>query len=384
MQGVHSMKILCVIDHFGSGGAQRQLVNLALGLKARGHRVEFFIYHPDHAFFRAPVDQAGIPVHEVRKGRGFSWRVLRRLAGLLREESYDGVISFLDSPNVYADLAGMLNPRTRLIVSERASHHNDRNRAAALFRRLLHRRADVVVANSYSHAAWLARHPWLRGRTTTIYNGYPLRPPSRVAVDETSPLRLLVIGRVGPEKNALRLMEALRVLHERRGEVPHIAWAGNQDGRPAGLAYRRELERRLDLHPEVKEHWTWLGERSDIPELLGAHHALIHPSLHEGLPNVVCEALLAGRPVLASRVCDHPRLVEEGSRGFLFDPKDANSIADAIERMYEVSPEQWAALSANARRYAEENLGIDRLVSAYESLLTSDSASVPFDSARRR
>jgi glycosyltransferase involved in cell wall biosynthesis len=363
------MKILLVIDHFGSGGAQRQLVNLALSLDDRGHRVEIFIYYPAHAFFRAPVDQAGIRVHELRKGRGFSFRVLRRLAGLLRTERYDGVISFLDSPNVYAELASTVSPGTRLIVSERGSHHTDRNRAEGLLRRVLHRRADVVVANSHSHEEWLARHAWLRGRTTTIYNGYPIGPRSPVTVSEVPPLRLLVIGRVGPEKNGLRLMEALSLLHERGRDVPYVAWVGAQDQRPAGLAYRRELDRRLAAHPEVKAKWMWLGERSDIPELLEAHHALIHPSLHEGLPNVVCEAFIAGRPVLASNVCDHPLLVEEGDRGFLFDPEDACSIAEAIERLSAVSSEQLKELSANARRYAEENLGLDRMTAAYEFLL---------------
>lgn len=362
------MKILLVIDHFGSGGAQRQLVNLALGLKERGHEVQIFIYYPEHAFFRDPLERAGVTVHEVHKGRGFSMKVVRRLAALLREESFDGVISFLDTPNVYAELAATWSSGTRLIVSERASHRSDRNRVEALLRRLLHGRADVVVANSHSHAAWLARHPWLRGRTATIYNGYPIGAAAPTP-DPPPPLRLLAVGRVGPEKNGLNLVRALALLHDRHGRVPHVSWVGKQDGRPAGLAYRRELDRLLELHPEVRAHWSWLGERSDVPDLLRSHHALVHPSLHEGLPNVVCEALLAGRPVIASNVCDHPLLVEEGRRGFLFDPEDPRSIADAIDRLSGLSPERWTELSRNARRFAEDTLGIDRMVDEYEALL---------------
>ena len=59
------MKILLVIDHFGSGGAQRQMVYLAGGLHDRGHDVEFFVYHPHHDFFRSAVDERRIVVHEV-------------------------------------------------------------------------------------------------------------------------------------------------------------------------------------------------------------------------------------------------------------------------------------------------------------------------------
>ena len=46
------MKILCVIDSLGSGGAQRQIVNLACGLKKKGHDVDVFVYFPEFSFFR--------------------------------------------------------------------------------------------------------------------------------------------------------------------------------------------------------------------------------------------------------------------------------------------------------------------------------------------
>jgi glycosyltransferase involved in cell wall biosynthesis len=363
------MKILCVIDHFGSGGAQRQLVNLAIGLQARGHHVEIFVYYPHRAFFRPIVAQAGIPVHEVHKGRGFSVKVLWRLVRLLRHESYDGVISFLHSPNIYAELARSLSPGTKLIVSERSSHHGDRNRLSALIGRILHGLADVVVANSHSHARWLRRYPWLKRRTTTVYNGYPIEEFAAPHTEFKPPIRLLVIGRIGPEKNGLQLIEGLRLCRPINGYIPMVSWAGAQDDRLMGRAYRRELDACLDLQPDIKSRWTWLGERSDIPNLLQQHHALIHPALYEGLPNVVCEAMLAGRPILISDVCDHALLIEERTRGFLFDPNDAQSIANAIERLCELSEGEWLQLSTNVRQYALRNLSIERMVQAYESLL---------------
>src|SRR5690606_21739605 len=81
----------------------------------------------------------------------------------------------------------------------------------------------------------------------------------------------------------------------------------------------------------VADRWRWLGRREDVPELMRAHDALVHPAFFEGLPNAVCEALASGLPVLASRVCDHPRLVGE-DRGLLFDPGSPEDIAAALER----------------------------------------------------
>jgi glycosyltransferase involved in cell wall biosynthesis len=364
------LKILCVVDHFGSGGAQRQMAVLACGLKEAGHEVECFIYYPQHTFFRPMIDQAGIEVHEVSKGRGFSLVVLWRLIRLMRVKRYSAVIAFLGSPAVYAEISKAFSRNTILVVSERSSHLGDDGPLAALLRRLLHNMADYVVTNSHSHAAWLRHYRWLRHKVRTIYNGYTMNPlGDSEPADIKHGVRLLVVGRVGPEKNGLRLVQALIEFRRKHGFVPTVAWAGLRDTRSTGVAYCRALEQLLDEHPEVGNFWEWLGERSDVPELLRRHHALIHPSLHEGLPNAVCEAFVSGRPVVASRVCDHPLLVEEGKTGFLCDPEDPESIRCAIERLTDLSTEQWRQICGNARRFAEETLGVDRMVSAYEELL---------------
>jgi glycosyltransferase involved in cell wall biosynthesis len=105
--------------------------------------------------------------------------------------------------------------------------------------------------------------------------------------------------------------------------------------------------------------------------LLRGYDALIHPSLYEGLPNAVCEALAAGIPVLASNVCDHPLLVADGSRGYLFDPRDPPGIAAAIAKLAELDSGAWRDLERNAREYASANLGVDKMVESYAALFRS-------------
>jgi len=63
---VPPMRLLLVIDHLGLGGAQRQIVELACGLAARGHTVELFTYFPQHEFFLRRVLEEGIAVHSYR------------------------------------------------------------------------------------------------------------------------------------------------------------------------------------------------------------------------------------------------------------------------------------------------------------------------------
>ena len=367
------MKLLCVIDHFGSGGAQRQLVELACGMAARGHTVSAFVYFPAYDFFRAKLDSHGVEVHSVSKGRGFSTDVVRALAQLMRRERFDAVVSFLDRPNTYAELAHLLEGKgSTLLVSERSSHLHDRRRVLAWAKRLLHARAHAVVANNQTHAQWLRRHVWLNRKVHCIYNGVdldafnasPNLPPTPCA------LRLLAVGRVGPEKNVLCLIEALAEHQQRHGWLPQLSWAGRRDDSAAGLAYGRSVDAALQRHPAVATAWHWLGERSDVPALLASHHALVHASFYEGLPNVVCEAMAAGRPVLLSAVCDHPRLVTPAERGFLFDPHDSRSLLAAIESLATQPLSAWTSMAQATRSYAERELGTSTMVARYEALIT--------------
>jgi glycosyltransferase involved in cell wall biosynthesis len=361
---------LLVVDHLGLGGAQRQLVELACGLKARGHRVEILVYFPQHAFFRQRVEERQIVVHEYHKNRGFSLGVIRRLRSLRRSGKFDIVISYLNSPTVYAELANLLADDARLIVSERCSHHDDKSWLVSNARRLLHVLADRVVTNSQTHARWLRTKYWLQRKVTCIYNGVDLGPaplpkgfPGRDAE-----LRLLAVGRVCPQKNVAGLIAALDHFQGEHGYVPRVSWAGKPEAGRAGLSYERHISELLAGSAAVNRQWRWLGEQPDMRRLLREHDVLVHPSLYEGLPNAVCEALAAGVPVLASNVCDHPLLVADGVRGFIFEPDEPRSIAGAIDSIARLSAARWEGLCVSARRYAEANLAADKMVGAYENL----------------
>lgn len=364
------MKILCVIDSFVSGGAQRQMVELAVGLQSSGHEVEMFVYHPELDFFRGAVDRAGIRVHAVSSRGGFSLSVLSGLVGVLKHGGFDAVISFLGSSNVYAELARVAVPGVRLIVSERNSRHADGSPAPALLKRVLHVLADRVVANNHAHAEWLKRYPWMKHRTACIYNGFVIdEPVCRAQKAPDGRLRLLVLGRVVEQKNPVGLVRALGIFHQRNGFVPEVSWAGRREHSADGERYWRLVEDVLDEHPAVRDRWHWLGESKDVRGLFAVHDALVLPSFYEGLPNAVCEAFIARRPVLASNVCDNPLLIGDNERGVLFDPQDPDDMARALERFSRMDAVEREAMADKGRAYAVSQLGIERMVRRYERLL---------------
>lgn len=366
------MKILCVIDSLGSGGAQRQMVELAIGLKARGHSVYVFIYYPQHDFFESRLVSGGVDLIKFDKSKRYSLGVIRKLLMVLKEGDYDIVLSFLKTPNIYAELGRLFGYCSTLIVSERSSHKAIGSKVKGSIQRHMHSFSDYIVVNSHDQKAWLAReYSALSKKIVCIYNGvekakFPYTP--QVRYEDPKDATLLSVGRIGREKNPEVLIRALDVFYQKLGWVPEVLWVGGQDDSVGGRQYRSELQGILLALPHVDKKWTWLGVRSNVSEYLQRSVCLVLPSLYEGLPNAVCEALMSGRPVIASNVCDNGRLVEDGARGYLFESENPVSLCLAIEKLLNLSYEERASLGKNARKYAEDELGVELMVSNYEQL----------------
>jgi glycosyltransferase involved in cell wall biosynthesis len=360
------MRILCVIDSLCSGGAQRQLVYLACGFKRHGHHVEFFTYYPQD-FFKPELDQADIQTHLRLKANRFSLAPILELHRLIRQEAFDVVLAFLETPVVYAELACIGIPSVTVIASERNSVMNGKVSPDRLAKSRLHLLARTVVVNSHAHRDWMAaRFHYLNRRLVTIWNGVDtevFRPAGRCSCDGT--LKLLGVGRITPQKNLPALVHALGICQRNNLRVT-LDWAGMPDD----LACHREVLSAI-TDQRVGSIWRWLGVRKDIPALLHQYDALILPSLWEGLPNVVCEALAAGLPVLASDVSDNGRLVGDGDHGFTFPPGRPEAMASAIERFARLPAAERGAMSRRARAFAEQHLSLAAYIGAYEQLLSA-------------
>ena len=129
----------------------------------------------------------------------------------------------------------------------------------------------------------------------------------------------------------------------------------------------------LNENPDVASLWKWLGNVEDIFKQFKQADALLAASLYEGLPVVLCEAMLTGCFVIASDVCDHPLLIDESKRGLLCNPLSPESICKAIESLNNMKVEARNETIDEARKFAEKNFNIEKMVSSYEFLLNTQS-----------
>lgn len=369
------LRVLLFIDGLGSGGAQRQFAHLATGLAARGHSVTVSVYNgQDH--FADQIAAAGIDIVRIDKPSRFSLKPVFDLARLYRARSAQVIIAFLRSPAIKAELARLLVPGMAVIAAERSTYPDLPLPIGLRIVQSAHRLARFVTVNSSHQAQAMRREfPRLADRIVTIRNGVAIEPPS-IASPRSRELRLLAISSLMPYKNSVRLAEALALLRDERGLRVHLSWLGETfESMPGYGAYSQTTERIRQLG--LTDQWTWLGVTRDVVSVLGAHDALIHPSLYEGTSNAVCEAMASALPVLAGRVADHPQMLAETGAGLLFDPLDVRSIADAIAQFASTDERQRGEMGRRGQAVIERYYSFEQMVTAYEALAHATVAKQP-------
>ncbi|OMP78873.1 glycosyltransferase family 4 protein [[Flexibacter] sp. ATCC 35208] len=360
------MKVVLCIDGLGSGGAQRQIVLLAELLISSGHTVEFITYLDDN-FYKEVTERLGINVVTVKWTNLFSRTYNFLLA--VKQAKPDNVISFLDNPNLITELASLPFRKWGLIVSERTGKIgkiSTRDKVRFHF----HRLADVVVTNSYNLSHFVMNNaPWLKKKVHTIVNAVDFEKFRPMEVTPAKDVvKIVVAASYQRLKNPENLIKAIHFL---KGQPVELYWYGNKmmkDGVP------QNTSRYLDAESYVKTHGlekvVFLdGPSREIPRLFNEASAVCLPSFYEGCPNVICEAMACGKPVLASNVCDNPRLVKEGVNGFLFDPNNVTSIADAIKKLMALSPVQVDKMSMENLAFAAAEFDKSVFLNKYLNLL---------------
>lgn len=175
-------------------------------------------------------------------------------------------------------------------------------------------------------------------------------------------------GQVSEIKGIWEFIDAAEML-VRRG-VPAVFAVLGDDLKGKG-ELRRQAEQRV-AGRGLAGRFRFLGFRPDAPRLIPAFDIIAVPSHVEPLGNATLEAMAAGRPVVGSRVGGIPEMVIDGETGILVPPRDAATLASALERLAG-DPARARAMGQAARRRADESFSISahigRVQQAYDRLL---------------
>jgi glycosyltransferase involved in cell wall biosynthesis len=364
------MKILCVIDCLGSGGSQRQIVELALGFKEMGHHVSFLTYH-NIEFYNPILINAGIAITCVQE-KNYLLRLIK-MRRFIRAGNFDGVVAFLEGPNFICEFAGLPYKSWKLVVSEGSANPNIFKSFKHLFYRLFHVFADFVVANSYANMKIIQKiNPFLsRAKCKVIHNIIDFnkwKPLETYVPRKNKRLELIVVASHQYLKNLNGIVEALSMMSEEEKSRIKIDWYGDKLTEPYfDNSYVEGLQKIQDYH--LDHIITFHPATNPILPKIQEADALGLFSYYEGFPNVICEAMACGKPIVCTSVSDLPDLLSY-NKNLLCDPADPKSIKQAISYLINLQIDELVQIGQKNVEIAKKIFMKEKNVTEYLQLLT--------------
>ncbi len=361
-QATGNLRLLYVIDSLGPGGAERSLAELLPFYVANAIRPVVVCLRRNEQGVEALVRRLGCEVRFLPKGGRFAQA--RALRGILKKE----VVDLIHTTLFESDIAGRL-AATKTGIPVLTSLVNTTYDTARLTDPNV-RRARLWAARFID--GWTARHLTSHFHSVSMAAKESavqiLRiPPQRVTVVERGrSLELLGspglhrrraarrrlgladddevivnVGRQEYQKGQKYLLYAAGILASTRPRL--VVLVAGREGHASGEL----LE--LSDHLQLRDRLRFLGHRDDVPELLAAADVFAFPSVYEGLPGAVIEAMALGLPIVASDLQALREVVDDGANGLLVKPESPTALVAALARVLD----DHAMASAFGRRGRE-------------------------------
>ena len=368
-------KIVHLVTSLEVGGAQH---NMLLGLpRLDPERYEHILVSiMDRMQMEQQFRQLGIDVHTLGLSRKTDLAVALRLRSLLQKLRPDILHTYLIHGNILGRIVGRLVGVPVIIGSELTI--GQAGRLGKLATKLTNPLTDAVEVNSETGGRAVVTDLGVPAEKVEVVlpgldldafsctkNRSSIR--SQIGVQEHQHL-VLYIGRLRSVKGVEYGIKAFARAAEANPTL-HLALAGDGEQRDylENLAYDLGISKRA----------TFLGERSDLPDVLSAADSVLMPSLREGFPRVAIEAMAASKPVIATKVGAISEAIVDDNSGILVVSRDVPAMSTAITHLTGDSDLQ-ARLGANARTRVENHysaeLYVARLDEMYSQWSTDKSA----------
>lgn len=286
---------------------------------------------------------------------------------IIRDISPDVVLTYTIKPNIYGGIACRFChiPYIANItgLGSAVEAENFFGKMLVRFYRWALKKAKCIFFQNVSNKEFFVK-------CGLKHNNIKVLPGSGVNIEEhcyeeypaeSDKLIFLFIGRLMRDKGVIELLEAAKQIKSKYENI---------EFRLVGFC-EEEFEKELKER-NVEEYVSLYGQQDDVHSFIKGCHAVILPSYHEGMANVLLEAAACGRPVLASDIPGCQETFEEECSGFGFSPRSVESLKEAIEKFIALDYSQKSKMGKKGRVKIEKefnrNIIIDRYTVEIESI----------------
>ena len=358
-------RIFFLADDLCSGGAERQMVTLACLLKQRCYDVSVYCYGKAD-FYADILRRSNVPIIWE-----YAPNYLKRIIKVrkhIRNNKYDAVISFLPTCNFLNNISAIGGKSWKVITGERSARTSSFTTLRGKLFNWLQRYSDYIVCNSHNAASgWKRYMPEFNDKLRVIYNIVTLgKIDSEYIPKVDGKIHIVVAATYQFLKNPLGLIDALMLMNEEQRENIVIDWYGRKNVGGDCQAYDRSLE--LIQKYGIGDILHLNADTKDIANIMNKADAVMLLSWVEGLPNVICEAMTIGKPIIMSRVSDYSTLVDD-ENGFLCDWDKPDTIKEAIVSMANCDCTQLKQMGRASKEKSGKLFSAETVIQQWKNLL---------------
>lgn len=363
------INVLFIIWSLEKGGAERFLVSLAKNLNTSKIKATVCCLNWKGRW-ATELEEKGIPVIALNKKGKLDFVAFRKLVEIIKESKFDIVNTHLWTADVFGRLAAIC-AGTKIIISTAQNVDIWKQWWHRFIDKLLVSRTAQIIAVSEAVKEYYHKKIGIPlNKITVIPNAvevekFETKYDITKLYDEFSvspnDFILACIGRLSEQKGQKYLLEAMSLL---RNDYPQlkVLFVGYGEKEKS----LNELAHKLNIYNSVR----FLGYRSDIPQILQLSNALVLPSLYEGLPLCVLEAMAAARPVITTKIGGVQNLVVNGETGYTVAPADGKALAISISNLINF-PENSLLLGIKGKELVVNNYSIKKIADQTSDLLSA-------------
>jgi len=345
--------IVQIIPALGYGGAERLVVDLINNSDIQKYRFTVIVFFDDTPL--KALIKKNVEVVLVEKKSKLDFSFLNRLEKKLAELKPDLVHGHLFAGDFWGRLAAH-----RLKIPYLSTEHNlnyDDGFVKNFIKKIVSRKQDYFVACSMAVADYMRMKYKIKNEISVIYNGIDLKRFAGLPLSTwQEPLRFLMVGRLVKQKGHAVVLTALNNLKNLSWKLT-IVGSGIEKNNLVKFVQKNNLQDRVEF----------FDPSSQVEKYYEQAEVLLVPSLWEGLGVVTMEAMASERLVLASNVDGLVEIIQDKEVGYL---ADSNNILDWQEKIKYIlnNKKEGQKLAKNARHYAKENFGIEKMVEKYDKI----------------
>ena len=363
-----NLKVLHIISKLPIGGVENQLL-LVLKNYDREKFQPFVCSLSEKGEIGQEIEKIGIKVFALNKLKHtFDYSIIKDICDIIKRERIQIVRTHQYHANFYGRIAAKKSKVPCIVASVHNVYTRDKKLHRRIINRFLARFTDKIIAVSEEVKMDILKYDRIsEDKVQVIYNGVDLNAfnesfdkeqiKSKLGINPNVPV-IGTVGRLTEQKGHIYLLQAILKL---KHKFPDIKVLIVGDG-----PLMDELKS-YTSSSGLSNNVIFTGFRRDIPALLSIMDIFVFPSLWEGLPNALIEAMASGKAIIASNLPQIKEVLVSDGLGILVPPKDSDSISQSINFL--LKNEKIVKKMGNlAKNMACTRFNIENTVKIYEKM----------------